>query len=116
MLGKEYFRVDGTGYTPSGFQYEIQAVEEVEQSEAGTDLINIIRMDKYVFKTSWEGIDADLLDELVAMCKRATVNVTYRNKTYCCRARGIDPKLAKKAYNYRHSDGLWDVSVTFTQI
>lgn len=116
MLDRNYFEVDGVGYTPSDFEYEVKAVEAVNESEAGTELVNIRRLDKHIFHASWEGIDVKLLDELISICQKSTVTVGFRNGTYICRARGITPKLAKKSYLYRHSDGLWNASVTFTQI
>lgn len=116
MLGRNYFEVDGVGYTPSDFEYEVKALEDVNESEAGTELINIRRLDKRVFRASWEGIDSKLLDALVAICQKPTVTVRYRTGTYICRARGINPKMAKKSYLYKRSDGLWNASITFTQI
>ena len=116
MLGTNYLTINGLGYTPSDFSYEIQAVEDINDSEAGTELINVRRLNKYVFYATWEGIDASVLNRLIAYCGLQTVTVEYQNVTYVCRARGINPRLIKKAYKYRASDGLWNVSVTFTQI
>lgn len=116
MLGENYLTVDGVGYTPSTFGYEIQTVENVNQSEAGTDLATIVRFDKHVFTATWEGIDAELLAELEDMCKKPVVTVVYREQSYTCRARDISPAMLNKTYKYRHSDGLWNASVKFTQI
>lgn len=116
MLGTGYVEIEGVNFTPSEFEYELQPVEEVTESEAGTELVNVTRLDKHVFRATWEGIDAELLDQLERLCKSPTVTLRYRGEEYECRARGISPKLARKAYKYKRSDGIWTVSVTFTQI
>ena len=116
MLGEKYFEVNGTGYTPSQFKYELQAVENVTESEAGTELIDVKRLDKHVFQVSWDGIDAELVDKIDEWCRSSTVDVTYRGTIYVCRARGMNANLLNKAWKYRRSDGLWNVSVTLTQI
>ncbi len=116
MLGRNYVVIDGTGFTPSDFNYELQPVEEVETSEAGTELIEVKRLDKHVFHASWEGIDSTLLATLEALCKKRTVTVVYREESYTCRARGISPSLASKSWKYRHSDGIWNAAITLTQI
>ena len=116
MLGRDYIEINGVGYTPSQFSYELQAIEDVSESEAGTELIDVTRLDKHVFHASWEGIDATLLGQLEEICKARTVSLTYKGDTYLCRARGINPQLINRAWKYRHSDGLWNVSVNFTQV
>lgn len=116
MLGENYLTVNGVGLTPSQFSYEFSPIEEVTESEAGTELIDVKRLDKRVFHASWEGIDATLLGALEDMCTTRTVTLGYDGETYVCRARGINPQLANKAWKYRHSNGIWNVSITFTQI
>lgn len=116
MLGKDYIEINGTGYTPSQFNYELQPIEDVAESEAGTELIDVTRLDKHIFHASWEGIDGTILEQLEGFCKLRTVSLTYKGQSYTCRARGINPQLINKAWKYRHSDGLWNVSVNFTQI
>ena len=116
MLGENYLEIDGYGYTPSEFEYEIQAIENVEESEAGTELVSVTRLGKHIFRGTWEGIDSDLLGRLEKICMASDVKLKYRGEEYKCRARGIAPKLARKAYKYRRSDGIWNVTITFTQI
>lgn len=116
MLGEDYIYISGNEFTPTSFGYELQAIEEVMQSEAGTELVNIQRLDKHVFTASWEGIDSDLLDVIEGLCQLPTVDMWYRNNVYTVRARGAAPSLINKSYKYSRSDGLWNVSVTFTEI
>lgn len=116
MLGNDYITINGVGVTPSDFSYSLESDEEIFKSAAGTELVNVTRLDKHVFTLSWEGIDATMLDRLISYCKLPTVTVGFRGNTYTCRARGISPELLKKAYKYRHSDGLWNASLTLTEL
>ncbi len=116
MLGDNYIEINGVKLTPSTFDYQIAAVETVNQSEAGTDIVITSRLAKYTFNASWTGIDSSLLDTIEGFCLENTVTLKYKEKEYTCRARGAAPRLLGKSYKYRRSDGLWDVNLTFTQI
>lgn len=116
MLGLDYIEIDGVGFTPSSFSYQIQTQEEINTSAAGTELINIQRLNKHIFTASWNGIDSTLLEALEAICMKPTVILTYKETDYTCRARGINPQLLGKSYKYRRSDGLWNAQITLTQL
>ena len=116
MLGAEYIKINNVKYTPTSFSYAIQSDENVFKSAAGTELLNIVRLNKHVFTLTWEGIDSTLLDTLEGYCKVPTVTFNYRSTDYTCRARGIAPKMLNKSYKYRRSDGLWDITITLTQL
>ncbi len=116
MLGSNYITINGTGYTPTAFSYTIEAIETVNQSEGGTDLVTAVRLNKHIFTASWEGIDSTTLDALEAICTAATATLVYRSSTYTVRARGASPELLTKSYKYSRSDGLWNISITFTEI
>ena len=116
MLGAEYIKINNVKYTPSTFSYAIQSDEDVFKSAAGTELLNIVRLNKHVFTLTWEGIDSTLLDTLEGYCKVPTVTFNYRSTDYTCRARGIAPQMLNKSYKYRRSDGLWNITITFTQL
>lgn len=116
MLGENYIQIDGRDFTPSGFDYAILADETINQSEAGTELVTATRLDKHTFNLMWSGITAELLDVIESFCVKESVILIYRDKEYVCRARGAAPKLANKAYKYKRSDGIWEVSITLTEI
>lgn len=116
MLNEGYLIIDNEQYTPSSFSYQLQPMEDVNQSAAGTDLLNIVRLDKHSFSANWKGITSDLLDILEGLCLKPTVTLVYRGNTYLCRARGANPQLLGKSYKYDRSDGLWDISLTFTEL
>ena len=116
MLGADYIKINNVTYTPTSFNYALQADEKIFKSAAGTDLSNIVRLDQHVFTLTWEGIDSTLLDAIEAYCKLPTVTMVYRSVTYVCRARGIAPQMLNKSYKYRRSDGLWNITITLTEI
>lgn len=116
MLGSDYIKINTIYYTPTTFSYALQSDEDVFKSAAGTDLLNIVRLDKHVFTLTWDGIDSSLLDQIEGLCKEPTVTLTYRLHDYTCRARGIAPQLLNKSYKYKRSDGLWNISITLTEL
>lgn len=116
MLGLNYIEIDGKAYTPSSFNYQLAPIENVFQSEAGTDIVLSSRLDKHKFYVSWQGVNDSILDEIENMCTKTIVELKYRNKTYTCRAREFTPELMPKTYKYRRSDGLWNISCTLTEI
>lgn len=116
MLGNNYIVIDGVGFTPSGFDYNFNPIEEINQSEAGTELVSVSRLDKTIFNLAWKSVDSVLLDQIEAVCKKPYVTVTYREKEYKCRARGFVPKLTPMAHKYKRSDGIWDVTINLTEI
>lgn len=116
MLGSNYIIINTRQYTPTSFNYSLQSDENVFKSAAGTELVNIVRLDKHIFNLSWEGIGSDLLDEIEALCKEPTVTIVFRSEEYTCRARGIAPQLLNKAYKYKRSDGLWNISIELTEL
>lgn len=116
MLGNDYIVINGKGYTPSSFTYSYEPEENINKSEAGTELVSITRLDKHVFNASWKGIDSILLDEIEGYCIMPTVELSYRENTYTCRARGFSSSLLGKSYKYKRSNGLWDISISLTEI
>ena len=68
MLGAGYIKINNVEYTPSTFKYKSNPVENVLRSEAGTDLVNVVRLRKYTFELTWEGITYELMSELEAYC------------------------------------------------
>lgn len=116
MLGNDYIVIDGIGFTPSSFDYNFNPIEESNQSEAGTELVSVTRLDKKIFNLGFTAINSTLLDSIEGLCKKKTVTVKYRDKEYVCRARGFAPKLAPMAHKYKRSDGIWDVTINLTEI
>lgn len=118
MLGAAYLQINGTAMAvpPKTFDMEYTAIEQVNLSEAGTELVDATRLTKRVISLSWEGIYSDFLDQIAAWAAAATVSVTYRGETFSCRARGFKSSMAFKSYLHQTSDGVWNANLTLTEI
>lgn len=116
MLGSNYIKINTTTYTPSTFKYKSEPVENVLRSEAGTDLVNVVRLKKYSFEMTWEGITYELMTELEAYCYQRMVTLTWESVDYTCRCRNGNSSMIDHSYAYKNSDGLWNFSMTAIQI
>lgn len=117
MLGSDYLVInEGAVPAPTSFSYTLNPVENVQVSESGHDFVQVIRLDKHIFSATWEGVDGDTLDELETLPLTGSVTLSYRGDNYVCRARDFSAVMAFKSYLYAHSDGIWNVSLTFTQV
>lgn len=121
MLDEKFIKINDKSYTPSTWDYSYDPVESVSQSEAGNDLVITTKLDRHVFNASWNGITYELMSELESYCLQDTVKLTVQKsanmfETYNVRARGIAPAMLPKSYKYRRSNGLWNISITFTEV
>lgn len=118
MLTGSYLKINNetVSIPPKKFDMKFNAIEQVNQSEAGTDLVDATRLKKRVISLAWEGVDSSFTDKLESWVTAATVSVTYRSDTFDCRARDYSVAMAFKSYLYASSDGLWDASLTLTEI
>ena len=116
MLGRQFLKIDNVILPrTTGFDFELEAVESVSQSEAGTDLVVTTRLDKHIFKADWT-VSSFWLDKFEAICKEKTVVVPYKDVDYTCRARGFAPQLIEDSENIEGTDGLWKISLTLTEV
>ena len=78
--------------------------------------LSVVRLNKHVFKFGWENIPSDFLDTLETYAKAATVTVGWRSQSYTCRIRDFQPKMVSRSEVYTASDGLWNVTLTATEV
>lgn len=114
MLGK-YIKInDSTLPNPVSFTYTYNPSENVYESEAGTQLSNIRRLDRLSFSASFN-CSSRLRDTLVTYCKTPSVSVKIDNGTVVngrLRLSG-DIALVEGSENNEGTQGLWTVPVTF---
>lgn len=101
---------------PRSVDYSFEEIENVMKTEAGTDMTSVVRLNKHVFKFGWENIPSDFLDTLETYAKAATVTVGWRSQSYTCRIRDFQPKMVSRSEVYTASDGLWNVTLTATEV
>ncbi len=118
MLNYDFLKVNNVKVMipPKNFSYTLTPVETVKQSEAGTDLALVTRLNKHKFELSWEGVDASFSDTVEGWCTQASVTLTYRSTTYTVRARNFQRTLPFGAYDYPYSDGLWNISLNMVEV
>lgn len=116
MLGRQFLTIDGvTMPRTTGFNYELEPVETVNQSEAGTDLVVNTRLDKHIFTIDWK-VTSFWLDKFEKICTKNTVTLNYQGENYVCRARGFAPNLIEDSELIENTDGLWEISLTLTEV
>lgn len=115
-LGKYFISMDSLGIpNPINMSIEPGTVEEVNQSEAGTDLVTVVRTTKPVFNFTWQA-DSKLLDLLLEYSVQRTTTLTYRNTSYSGRFRVTGYELVENSYRTEGTSGLYTVNATFTTI
>lgn len=91
--------------------------ENVGESEAGTDLVDVTRLNKRVIHLSWKGVYSDFIAILEGWSNSATVTVQFNGGTaFTARARDFEKELIEKSYLYTASDGIWNASLTLYEI
>ena len=93
---------------------QIKTIENVNTSEAGTDLVVVVRPAKrsWSFNFNLSPTKKTLLQEL---CAREKVTMTYMGNTYTVRLRDFSEKLVEGSEWLRSVNGLYECSVTVTE-
>lgn len=110
------FNGTASAIAPVSVEYSFEKIESVMKTEAGTDMVSVTRLNKHVFKFGWENVPSTFLDTLEAYAQAATASVGWRGGTYTCRIRDFSPKMVSRSEAYSGSDGLWNVSLTATEV
>lgn len=116
MLGNNYIKINNTAYTPSSFSMAPAPVENTMVAQSGKDLVVAVRLDKMKFKASWRGITYNLMTELESYTKTMMVILEWKGTSYECRAREASADMIDWSWKYQRSDGLWDYSMTLTEL
>lgn len=98
---------------PESFDETLNPSENIYESEAGTQLANIVRLDRYSFSASWN-CSSRFKAKFLAWCKLASVDVTINGVTTSGRMRlGGSISLVEDSANVGGTEGLWTVPITF---
>lgn len=117
MLGRNYLTIDGVELpTPVSFEDNSLLHEEVNQSEAATDIVAVIRQKQVVFDFTFQ-LSSTWRDTLDTLCQKTSVNLVYKGTTYAGRLRRSGTwTLAERSERTPNTDGLWTCPCVFTQI
>ena len=91
-----------------------KTIENVNQSEAGTDLVCIVRASK----KSWSfkfNLSSKKRDILRTICEQESTSMTYMGTTYTVRVRDPQERLVQNSEWAANTDGLYEVTVKVTE-
>ena len=93
-----------------------KTLENVATSEAGTDLVTIVRPSKKSWSFSFH-LTSGKRDTLKNLCERESVTMTYMGTTYTVRIRDFQEKLVKDSewISSTRTEGLYEVTVKVTE-
>ena len=121
MLKDFPIRFDGEAiFTPASWEEESTVVENVNETEAGTDQIIVTRYDKLSVSASFQ-CSSTWAGKFKAYSKQNEVTVslydieTHAYKNRCMRLRSFKAVPAEHSERTRGTDGLWTVSFTLEE-
>mgnify|MGYP007022096087 CR=1 FL=1 len=117
MLGRNYIKVNGVALpTPVSFEDNSELFEDVNQSEAATDLVSFIRGNRAVFNMTFQ-VTSGWRDTLKTICSQTSVTLTYKSTNYTGRFRRAGTwELFKGSHKTPSTDGLWTCPCVFIEI
>lgn len=109
------YTINNTAYPiPMSWSEQYDTIENVNQSEAGTDLCSLIRANKLTVSIT-SNVTETQKNALLALSAYATVTVGINNVTKTMRMRGFTADRVR--FSDRLSTGeLWEVSYTLIEI
>ena len=110
MLGY-YLKFNGVDFpNPTSVSMASQAIENVSQSEAGTDLVTVVRPSKKNWSMSFN-LSSTKKEVLKGLTLLETVSMTYMGTSYTVRIRDYQEQLVPYSEWAANTDGLFTVSV-----
>ena len=121
MLKDYPIRFDGEAlFTPASWEEESSVVENVNETEAGTDQIIVTRYDKLTVTASFQ-CTSTWAGKFKAYSKRDSITVslydieTHAYKDRAMRLRSFKAVPADHSEGIRGTDGLWTVSFSLEE-
>lgn len=100
--------------TPPSIRYSNN--ESISLSEAGTEIGVISRLQKKTFTVTWK-LNSDWKDKIEEKCMKATSQLQFGDYPWMTvRARITSCQLAQRSEYAERTNGLWSISVTFTEV
>lgn len=117
MLGKKYIQIDGVRVpNPTSFSGGPSVVEKTQDSEAGTDIVQIIRFNKRKYEATFNCSSA-WCSFFEAKNNQASALIKIgSNDEFTARIRGFKATLAPNSEMIAKTDGYWTVKITISEI
>lgn len=114
MLGN-YIRFNGYVFpNPTSCTMTSKTLENVSQSEAGTDLVCVVRSSKKNWTMSFQLSDTSK-NVLEQLCKDESTQMYYQGTTYKVRIRDFSAVLVEGSEWLSRVNGLFNCSVKITE-
>ncbi len=97
------------------FKISYSNIEKNNTSEAGTDITNVVRLQKRTFSITYSA-DSYLLNQLLQITNQPEGIFHYMEEDIPVRARISNSDLLKKSEIVPNTNGLWNVSLQFIEI
>lgn len=118
MLGSNFLHINGVAIPNpkiDGFSEAPQIIEQVNQSEAGSDLVTVTRLNKLSLNMSFN-VSSRWKTKLDNYSKLLSVTLTYNGVDYVGRFRATGNALFGNSAHTQGTNGLWVCNYTFTEI
>ena len=116
MLGANYFKFNSLDIpNPTAMYVDYDNIETVAQSEAGTDLAIVTRLKKRTFNCTFQ-CTSTWLATFKTMCGLTSGSLLFQGETITCMARINNSTLLSNSEYADRTNGLWTVTVTFTEV
>jgi hypothetical protein len=114
MLGY-YLKFNGVDFpNPITPTMSSQTLENVATSEAGTDLVTIVRPSKKSWSLTFQ-LTSGKRDVLKGLCQNESTTMSYMGTNYTVRVRNYQEKLVANSEWVDRSSGLYECSVSVTE-
>jgi len=114
MLGY-YLKFNSVSFpNPVSCSMDSSTIENVNQSEAGTDLVCVVRASKKKWSMKFN-LTSMKRDALRAVCLEESVIMNYMGNNYTVRVRDLKENLVENSEWVARSNGLYECSVTITE-
>lgn len=116
MLGSNYLTFESMSIpNPDSFSIDYENIENVAQSEAGTDMSIVTRLQKRTFTCTFS-CTSTWLSEFNTLCGLSSGTLVYLGESITCRARITNAAMQPYSEYADRTNGLWTLSVTFTEV
>lgn len=117
MLGNNYFYWgDGYFVNPSSLRVTFSNNESISLSESGYEIGTVTRLQKRTVTCVWN-CGSKLRDEILTKCQASTCGIAFgpgTSGTFRPRVTGMN--MAARSEWASRTDGLWTITVVFTEV
>lgn len=117
MLGDNYMTLNGVSLPnpKDGIQISYQNIERTAQSEAGTDLAVVTRLQKRTF--AWTAFATSAwLDKYKSICALSQCSFVFLGETITVRARISGSTMSANSEYADRTNGLWSVGIQLIEV